>query len=402
MLANESAVAIENAQIYANAREQADIDGLTGLHNHRSFQEKYNLEIESCALTGNDFSLLFIDLDFFKTYNDIYGHALGDEILKEVGKIIKTSIRDTDLGGRYGGDEFAVILRGTTGEDAKAVGERIRNKVETCMNDKGITLTCSIGVACWRVDGVARSSIIQAADKAVYAAKQAGRNRVVAANEIDIIESEQPDAAVSLDNTAIDNIVYSLASTVDARDHYTYGHSRIVCKYAAELAKAIGYDKDGVRRIRAASLLHDIGKLNLPDSILGKRGPLTDEEWEKIKKHPELALDIIKYVVGLRDCIDAILYHHERYDGQGYPKGLKGKDIPLDARIMTIADSYDAMKSERNYKERGMTEEEALKELERCAGSQFDPELVQTFIKLRRAAIEEALAHAVPDLQAQR
>ena len=135
---------------------------------------------------------------------------------------------------------------------------------------------------------------------------------------------------------------------------------RLVSKYAAELARAIGYDKDGIRRIRAASLLHDIGKLNLPDSILTKRGPLTDEEWEMIKKHPQLALNILKYVVGLRDCIDAILYHHERYDGQGYPKGLKGKDIPLDARIMTIADSYDAMKSERNYKERGMTEEEAL------------------------------------------
>jgi len=392
MLANESAVAIENAQIYANAREQADIDGLTGLHNHRSFQDKYNQEIENCAVSGDDFSLLFIDLDFFKTYNDIYGHALGDEILKEVGKIIKASIRDTDIGARYGGDEFAVILKKTAGEAAKVVGERIRGKVETCMSNKGITLTCSIGVSCWRVDGVARNSIIQAADKAVYAAKQAGRNRVVAANEIDIIESEQPETMINIDNSAaVDNIVYSLASTVDARDHYTYGHSKLVCKYASELARAIGYDKDGIRRIRAASLLHDIGKLNMPDSILTKRGPLTNEEWETIKNHPQLALDIIKYVVGLRDCIDAILYHHERYDGQGYPKGLKGKDIPLDARIMTIADSYDAMKSERNYKTRGMTEEEALKELERCSGTQFDPELVEVFIKLRRESIEEAL-----------
>jgi response regulator RpfG family c-di-GMP phosphodiesterase len=134
--------------------------------------------------------------------------------------------------------------------------------------------------------------------------------------------------------------------------------------------------------------------LNLPDSILTKRGPLTDEEWETIKNHPQLALDIIKYVVGLRDCINAILYHHERYDGNGYPKGLKGKDIPLDARIMTIADSYDAMKSERNYKQRGMSEEEALGELVKCSGTQFDPELVETFIKLRRESIDTALYHA--------
>jgi diguanylate cyclase (GGDEF)-like protein len=401
MLARESAVAIENAQIYANAREQADMDGLTDLHNHRSFQDKYNQEIENCAFSGDDFSLLFIDLDFFKTYNDIYGHSLGDEMLKEVGKIIKSSIRETDIGSRYGGDEFAIILKRTTGDAAKIVGERIRAKVETCMNDKGITLTCSIGVACWRVDGVARNAIIQAADKAVYAAKQAGRNKVVTASEIDTIDEAQPENMLNLDNNAaIDNIVYSLASTVDARDHYTFGHSKLVCKYAAELARAVGYDKDGIRRIRAASLLHDIGKLNLPDSILTKRGPLTNEEWELIKNHPQLALDIVKYVVGLRDCINAILYHHERYDGQGYPKGLKGKDIPLDARIMTIADSYDAMKSERNYKARGMTEEEALKELEKCAGTQFDPELIDVFVKLRRESIETALYQAaVPNLR---
>lgn len=394
-LAKESAVAIENAQIYEKAKEQANMDGLTGLHNHRSFQDCYNQEIEHCALSGEDFSLLFIDLDFFKTYNDIYGHAMGDEILKEVGRIIKTSIRDTDIGARYGGDEFAIMLKNSTGEEAKVVGERVRTKVEACMSDKGITLTCSIGIACWRVDGVARGPIIQAADRAVYAAKEAGRNRVVMASEIDTTEVSHPETVVNLDNNAaIDNIVFSLASTVDARDHYTFGHSKLVCKYAAELAKAIGYDAGGIRRIRAASLLHDIGKLSLPDSILTKRGPLTDEEWETIKHHPELALDIIKYIVGLRDCIDAILYHHERYDGQGYPKGLKGKDIPLDARIMAIADAYDAMKSERNYKERGLTEDEALNELMRCSGTQFDPELVETFVKLRRKSIEEALFEA--------
>jgi diguanylate cyclase (GGDEF)-like protein/putative nucleotidyltransferase with HDIG domain len=394
MLAKESAVAIENAQIYARAREQADIDGLTGLHNHRSFQESYEQEIEECALSGEDFSLLFIDLDFFKTYNDIYGHALGDEILKEVGRIIRSSIREKDTGGRYGGDEFAVILRGTIGEDARVVGERIRSKVESCMTEKGITLTCSIGIACWRIDGVNRGTIIQAADKAVYAAKQAGRNRVVMASEIDAAESSGSEAMMNMDSNAIDNIVFSLASTVDARDHYTFGHSRTVSKYAAELAKAIGYDKDGLRRIRAAALLHDIGKLNLPDSILNKRGPLTDEEWVMIKKHPELALNILKYVVGLRDCIEAIMHHHERYDGQGYPKGLKGKDIPLDARIISVADAYDAMRSERNYKEGRMSEEQAMRELEKCAGTQFDPDLVEAFVNLRRKALGTALFEA--------
>jgi diguanylate cyclase (GGDEF)-like protein/putative nucleotidyltransferase with HDIG domain len=392
MLAKESAVAIENAQIYAHAREQADVDGLTGLYNHRSFQDSYNQEIENSAISGNDFSVLFIDLDFFKTYNDIYGHGMGDEILREVGRIIKGSIRDTDIGGRYGGDEFAIILKQAKADDAKIVGERIRSKMESTMDDKGITLTCSIGIACWRIDGVSRDSIIKAADKAVYAAKQAGRNRVVMASEVDTIEAPQQETSLMVDNnTAIDSIVFSLASTVDARDHYTFNHSKMVSKYATELASVIGYDKDGIRRIRAAALLHDIGKLNLPDSILLKQGPLTEEEWEILKKHPELALNILKYVVGLRDCIDAILHHHEKFDGQGYPKGLKENDIPLDARILTVADSYDAMTSQRVYKKHAMTEDEALTELQKCSGTQFDPELVDAFVKLRRRSAEAAM-----------
>jgi putative nucleotidyltransferase with HDIG domain len=256
------------------------------------------------------------------------------------------------------------------------------------MDQKGFVITCSIGIACWRIDGVLRETIIQAADKALYSAKQAGRNRVCLAKDIDTVEPVHADTIVKIeDSDAVDNIVYALASTVDARDHTTYGHSREVCRYATELATALGYSKEGMRRIRASALLHDIGKLNLPDSILTKREPLTDEDWEMIKNHPELGLNIIKYVVGLRDCIDAVLYHHEAYDGSGYPKGLKGKDIPLDARIMAIADSFDSMISERCYRETRMTETEAFKELKRCAGTQFDPELVEIFIKTRKKSL---------------
>ena len=229
------------------------------------------------------------------------------------------------------------------------------------MEQKGITLTCSIGIACWRLDGVMRGKIIQAADKALYAAKQAGGNRIILANQLDTTEPVRPETTLRQDsNFAVDNIVYALAATVDARDHYTYGHSKAVSKYATELAETIGYTKEGIKRIRAAALLHDIGKLNLPDSILTKREPLTDEEWKMIKHHPELGIGILKYIVGLRGCIDAVLFHHERYDGKGYPRGLKEKDIPLDARIMAIADAYDAMLSERRYKKRKMSEEEAI------------------------------------------
>jgi diguanylate cyclase (GGDEF)-like protein/putative nucleotidyltransferase with HDIG domain len=386
-LSRESAVAIENAQIYALAKEKADTDALTGLRNHRYFQERFNQEIEKSALSDETFSVLSIDLDFFKTYNDIYGHAMGDEILKEFGQLIRSSIRTSDVGARYGGDEFTVILLQTAAEGAEMVAERIREGLQSSMDEKGIMLTCSIGIACWRTDGITRETLIQAADKALYAAKAAGRNRICLASELKTTEPVRPETTLKEDDTnAIENIVYALAATVDTRDHYTYGHSKSVARYATELAAAMGYTREGIKRIRAAALLHDIGKLSIPDSILTKEGPLTNEEWELMKHHPEMGIGILKYIVGLRGCIDAVLFHHERYDGKGYPRGLKGENIPLDARIMSVADAYDAMTSERSYKEGRLSKEDALKELKKCAGTQFDPELVDVFIGLRRKA----------------
>jgi diguanylate cyclase (GGDEF)-like protein/putative nucleotidyltransferase with HDIG domain len=386
-LSKESAVAIENAQIYALTKEKADTDALTDLRNHRYFQERFNQEIEKSALSGEAFSVLYIDLDFFKTYNDIYGHGMGDEILKEFAQLIRASIRTSDIGARYGGDEFSVILLRTSAEGAEMVAERIREVLQSSMDEKGILLTCSIGIAVWKVDGVTREALTQAADKALYAAKAAGRNRVCLASQLESESTEpaQPETTIKAgDTSAIDSIVYALAATVDTRDHYTYGHSKAVSRYATELAAAAGYTREGVKRIRAAALLHDIGKLSVPDSTLTKKGPLTEAEWEMMKRHPELGVGILKYIVGLRGCIDAVLFHHERYDGTGYPRGLKGDNIPRDARIMSIADAYDAMTSERSYKEGRMTEEEALDELRKQAGKQFDPELVEIFIGLRR------------------
>jgi len=377
-------VAIENAQIYSATREKADTDALTGLRNHRYFQERLNQEIEKSIVSESDFSLLFIDLDFFKTYNDIYGHVLGDEILREFGQIIRNSIRSTDIGARYGGDEFAAILLGTSIENAASVAERIREGLEMSMDQKGITLTCSIGIASRRVDGILRNNIIQAADKALYNAKAAGRNRVCLAGKLDSLDATQPEIVLKAgDNLAIDDIVHALATVVDTRDHYTFGHSKSVSRYATELAAAVNYKKEGIKRVRAAALLHDIGKLSIPDSVLCKAGSLTESEWEMVKQHPERGIGILKYIVGLRSCTDAVLFHHERYDGKGYPKGLQGNNIPLDARILAIADSYDAMTSERSYKGKRLSQEEAIAEIKRCAGTQFDPELAEIFIRLR-------------------
>ena len=388
MLAKESAVAFENAQIYANAREKADTDELTHLRNHRYFQESLAKAVEDSAVTGDDFALLFIDLDLFKTYNDIYGHPLGDELLRDFGKLIKNTIRDTDIGARYGGDEFACILYKTDVDGAKKVAERIRQNMESYIEKKGINVTCSIGIACWRIDGVMKEKIVEAADQALYHIKRNGGNGIAFASALDVTEVVKPEVAQKNDsNKAVESIVFALAATVDTRDHYTYGHSKAVSRYAVELAQGVDYSPEEIQKIRSAGLLHDIGKLNLPDSILTKRDPLTDTEWEMIRHHPELGTRIIKYIVGLRGCIDAVLFHHERYDGNGYPRGLKGEEIPKDARIMAIADSYDAMISERGYKKRKLTEEEAIKELDACSGTQFDPELAKIFIELRRKSM---------------
>jgi len=177
--------------------------------------------------------------------------------------------------------------------------------------------------------------------------------------------------------------IYALAATVDAKDHYTYGHSKKVGKYATEMAEALGYSSEGIATIRAAALLHDIGKIGVSDTVLLKRARLNDEDWESIREHPKLGAAILKHVDELRGCLPAILYHHERYDGAGYPSGLRGDNIPLDARILTVADAYDAMISFRPYREGKLSPREALAELKRCAGTQFDPLVVEVFVAVR-------------------
>jgi putative nucleotidyltransferase with HDIG domain len=174
------------------------------------------------------------------------------------------------------------------------------------------------------------------------------------------------------------SIVYALAATVDAKDSYTYGHSRKVSEYSVAVSEKMNLPQERVDTIRAASLLHDIGKVGVPDSILNKKDPLSNEEWKPIKGHPELGVEILRHVIDLVNCLPAIRHHHEHYDGSGYPTGLKGEQIPIEARILSVADAYDAMTSPRPYREQ-LSMEEALKELRRCIGTQFDPKIVELF-----------------------
>lgn len=387
-MASEAAVVIENAQLYAESKQRANTDELSGLFNHRCFHQRLDEEIARCSRFGETFSLLVLDLDLFKTYNDIRGHLEGDEILRLTSRQIKDSIRVVDIGFRYGGDEFAAILPHTSLDGARKAAERIRKRIEAVMDSKGAAITCSIGIASWPTDGVMREDIIRAADAALYYAKQTGRNRTHLASEVALAEvlrmEAQPDS-----KKAILSTIYALAATVDAKDHHTYGHSKKVAKYATEIAEALGYSQERTDAIRAAALLHDIGKIGISDQVLGKPGPLSPEEWEAIHAHPNLSVAIVKHIDHLRGSLAAIQYHHERYDGTGYPVSLKGDNIPVDALILAIADAYDAMTSSRPYRNEKLTSEQALEELKRCAGKQFDPRIVDVFVRINEQLLSK-------------
>jgi len=379
-MAKEAGTIIENAQLYSQAIVRANTDGLTELYNHRHFHERLDHEIARGSRFGTTFSLIILDIDLFKAYNDIHGHLSGDEVLRRIASCIKASVRTLDMSFRYGGEEFTVILPETRLDDAYRVAERIRKTISAKASSKAPPITASIGVANWPIDGVMKEEIISCADAALYRAKQTGRNRTCLSS--DVAKPETPMVSVELEaRSRALSIIYALAATVDAKDHYTYGHSKKVSDYAVALAEALDLSPKKIDVVRAAGLLHDIGKVGVPDSTLNKKGTLNEDEWKLIKTHPKLGVEILRHVIDLVNCLPVILHHHERYDGTGYPSGLKGKNIPLEARIMSVADAFDAITSPRPYREQ-LSSQEAIEELKRCAGTQFDPKVLELFCKI--------------------
>ena len=377
-LAAQIAMSIENSRLYAEAEEKARVDELTELLNRRSLDELMIAEINRHSRYGGVFSLIILDLDGFKAFNDSYGHLAGDKLLKEIGGVLKATVRNTDQAFRYGGDEFAILLPNTPIDAATQVADRIRRKVAAKVKAGHIAITASLGLANWPADGVAANEIVAAADTALYRAKREGGNRSYCASGT-LLELEDTPLS-SIDSRDGDTLraIFALAETVDAKEHHTDRHWERVKEYATLLATAAELDTEEIGKLETIALLHDIGKISVSEKILNKRAPLTTREWEVIKTHPQVGVNIASRAPELAPCLPGILHHHERYDGTGYPIGLKGEEIPLEARVLAIADAFAAMTTVRSYSE-ALSIEEAFEELHRGAGTQFDPNLVEIF-----------------------
>jgi diguanylate cyclase (GGDEF)-like protein/putative nucleotidyltransferase with HDIG domain len=345
-------------------------DPLTGLGNHRNFHDRLERELRYAHERRLPLSLCLIDVDDFKRINDRFGHPAGDRVLSQLA----TRLRQTGEAFRLGGDEFALLLPGSDESAALAAASSVVDRIAALKLEQLGAVTVSVGVATSPQHAAERDELIGLADSALYWAKEYGKNRVRAYRP-DVIElAELKRLASGPDRAARFRAAASLARAVDARDVYTGSHSQRVADLAARTARRLGLPDEDVELTRLAASLHDLGKLAIPEEILRKPGPLTEPERMVLERHPQIGFRMLESL-GVDPVADWVLHHHERWDGSGYPDGLPGDRIPLGARIIFVADAYDAMTSERVYRRR-VTSEHAIAELERCAGSQFDPEIV--------------------------
>jgi diguanylate cyclase (GGDEF)-like protein len=371
----------------------ATVDQLTGVLNRQAVLANLETEIERAARFGHQLSVVMVDLDHFKKLNDSHGHAAGDLILRRVADTLRQNVRSVDVVGRYGGEEFLLVLPETDVDAAASLAEKLRRLVgseEVALGDGNVSsATLSAGVAGGSGNHLNVEALVRDADNAMYSAKALGRDQVFVFHELEdnglvrraAIAPGARDQAVQVGRAALGAATDALTTALGERAGFSGKPSSMIAGAAVELALGLGLPASEIERIRVASLLHDLGKLAIPEEILLKPGELNEPEWKIVSEHPRIGQVILEQAGALRDAATIVLHHHEWYDGRGYPYGLAGEEIPVGARIVAIADAYEAMVAGRPYRA-AISHEAALRELRRHSGMQFDPDLVQRFHEL--------------------
>ena len=359
----------------------AATDPLTELPNHRAFHERLQLEAAVATRTGRPLSLVLLDLDDFKQINDTHGHPVGDEVVREAARRLSACARDGEMVARLGGDEFAWILPGD-GMDAWRAAERARVAVESGQVGPGLRITVSAGV-CELAQAGSTVQLVRFADGALYWAKAHGRDRCVRYSPDVVEELSAGDRAVRLEHQQAMNAILALARAVDAKDPYTMEHSERVADMAVRLALELGWSAERTRLLREAAVLHDVGKIGVPDAVLAKPAPLTDEEFALVREHPVRGAEIVAEAL-TDEQAGWVRGHHERFDGAGYPDRLAGGSVPDGAAILALADAWDAMTSDRPYRS-GLAPARALEICRHESGAQFAPEVVAALLAMWEA-----------------
>jgi len=366
--------------------DAARSDPLTGLLNRRSFDELLDLEVERARRTGRPLSVLFGDLDNFAYVNEEQGHEAADAALELVARDLGKWKRRIDRAARIGGDEFALLLPETDEHGAHILAERLRRATHRSFGDAPVPLTICFGVASHPCHGGDSATLMRSAERAMLAAKQFGRDRSV------VYSADVPTmlgVAGAPGDLQLATVI-ALAEALDIRDTGTAKHSHMVGRYAELMAIELELESAHVERVRLAGVLHDVGKIGVSDAVLSKPGPLSADEWVEMKTHPEIAARLLSRPE-FDDVRGWILAHHERPDGGGYPFGLGREQIPLEARILAVADAFEAMTADRVYRA-AIGHAAARAELEAGAGTQFDAEVVEAFLR----AVDRAAASMEP------
>jgi diguanylate cyclase (GGDEF)-like protein len=377
-------------------------DPHTEVYNRRYLKETLEKELSLAKRHAQSVSILMMDIDYFKSVNDVYGHIFGDLVLRQFAKLLKKTVRRYDSIFRLGGEEFVIISPRTDRPTSLIFANRLLKTINThSFGNKAnvIKLKLSISVASYPEDGliIRGFDLVTFADRILNRVKEYGGNRVYSSEDLKKMEGHLPSKNETNEvmellkkkvnrlaqraNQSLIEAIFALAKTTGLKDQYSDAFTKKTIRYAVEIARNLKLHKNEIENIRKAAILHDLGKAGIDEDILLKKSKLTTREFETLKKHPQLSTDIIRPLYFLRGTIPLILYHHERWDGKGYPQGLKENEIPIGARIIAIVDAYRSLTSKRPYR-KAYSKSSAMRILKRESGTKFDPQVTASFLEI--------------------